>query len=171
MGGSPSDVSENPVTQEKLCSFSKLCHFTYVTAHSPTLLSLCLCHSSVSNPSVVSPASQLILQPFFCSSYVIGFSLTSPGEPSMIISGTTDLFGPWPSSEATLHQFLIPNARMSYRTVLPSHFGLPTFLVAFSHSLSIFFAVLWSLASNTCLAHSSLLILIILTISGSLNKL
>ena len=33
--------------------------------------------------SVASPTSQLILQPFFCFSYVTGFSLMSPGEPPM----------------------------------------------------------------------------------------
>ena len=59
-------------------------HFTYVTTHCPTLPSLYLRHSSFSNPSVASPTSQLILQPFFCFSYVIGFSLTSPGEPPMV---------------------------------------------------------------------------------------
>ena len=32
-------------------------HFTYVTAHSPTLPSLYLRHSSFSNPSVTSPTS------------------------------------------------------------------------------------------------------------------
>ena len=58
-------------------------HFTYVTAHSPTLPSLYLRHSSFSNPSVASPTSQLILQPSFRFSYVTGFSLTSPGEPPM----------------------------------------------------------------------------------------
>ena len=31
-------------------------------------------------PAVTSPTSQLILQPFFCLSYVTGSSLTSPGE-------------------------------------------------------------------------------------------
>ena len=56
-------------------------HVTYVTAHSPTLPSLYLRHSSFSNPSVASRTSQLILQPFFRFSYVTGFSLTSPGEP------------------------------------------------------------------------------------------
>ena len=40
-------------------------HFTYVTAHSPTLPSLYLRHSSFYNPSVASLTSQLILQPFF----------------------------------------------------------------------------------------------------------
>ena len=49
--------------------------FTYVTAHSPTLPSLYLHHSSFSNPSVASTTSQLILQPFFLFSYVTGSSL------------------------------------------------------------------------------------------------
>ena len=38
--------------------------FTYVTAHSPTLPPLQLRHSSFYSPSVASPTSQLILQPF-----------------------------------------------------------------------------------------------------------
>ena len=58
--------------------------FTYVTAHSPTLPSLYLRHSTFSNPSVASPTSQLILRPFFRLSYVTGSSLTSPGEPPMV---------------------------------------------------------------------------------------
>ena len=68
----------------KLCSFSKpFRHFTYVTAHSPTLPSLYLRHNSFSNSSIASPRSQFILQPFFRFSYVTGSSLTSPGEPPM----------------------------------------------------------------------------------------
>ena len=59
-------------------------HFSYVTTHSPTLLSLYLHHSSFSNPSVTSPTSQFILQPLFCFSYVTSSSLNSPGEPPMI---------------------------------------------------------------------------------------
>ena len=55
----------------------------YVRAHPPTFPSLHLRHSSFSNPSVVLPTSQLILQPFFRFSYVTGSSLTSPGEPHM----------------------------------------------------------------------------------------
>ena len=72
---------------------SLLCHlqlilqpfrlFTNVTAHSQTLPSLYLCRSSFSNRSVASPTSQLILQPFF-RFYVIGSSPTSPGEPSLL---------------------------------------------------------------------------------------
>ena len=58
-------------------------HFTYVTAHSPTLPSLYLRHSSFSNPSVASPTLQLILQHFFRFSYVTGSSLTSAGELPM----------------------------------------------------------------------------------------
>ena len=62
-------------------------HFSYVTAHSPTLSSLYLRHSSFPNPSVASPTSQFILQPFFCFSYVTSSSLNSPGEPPMACKG------------------------------------------------------------------------------------
>ena len=58
-------------------------HFTYIKTHSPTLPSLYLHHSSFSNPSVASPMSQFILQPFFHFSFITGFSLTSPDEPPM----------------------------------------------------------------------------------------
>ena len=47
-----------------------LCHFTYITNHSPTLLSLDLRHNSFSNPSIASPISQLILQPFHRFTYI-----------------------------------------------------------------------------------------------------
>ena len=46
-----------------------------MTAHSPTLPSLHLRHSSFSNPSVASPTSEFIIQPFFCFSYVTSSSL------------------------------------------------------------------------------------------------
>ena len=65
--------------------------FTYVTAHSPTLLLLHLRHSSFpkpsfatptsqpfSNPSVASPMSQVILQPFRRFTYVTAHSPTLP---------------------------------------------------------------------------------------------
>ena len=51
-------------------------HFTYVTAHSPTLPSLYLRHSSLYNLSVTSPTSQLILQPFRFFTYVTAHSPT-----------------------------------------------------------------------------------------------
>ena len=53
-------------------------HFTYVTAHSPTLPSLYLHHSSFSNLPVTSPTSQLILQPFRRFTYVTAHSPTLP---------------------------------------------------------------------------------------------
>ena len=59
-------------------------HFTYVTTHFPILPSLQLRHSSFSNPSVASPRSQFILQPFFRFSYVTSSSPNSSGEPPMV---------------------------------------------------------------------------------------
>ena len=47
----------------------------HFTARSPTLPSLYLCRSSFSNPSIASPTSQIILQPFFRFSYITGFHL------------------------------------------------------------------------------------------------
>ena len=58
-------------------------HFTYVTAHSPTLPRLYPHHSSFYNPSIASPTSQVILQPFRCFTYFKGTSRTLPGEPPM----------------------------------------------------------------------------------------
>ena len=67
MGGSPGKLSEelvrsfsnlsvtSPTSQLVLQPFRR---FTYVTAHSPTLLLLHLRHSSFSNPSFASPTSQ-----------------------------------------------------------------------------------------------------------------
>ena len=52
------------------------CCFTYITAHSPTLLLLHLHHSSFCNPSSASPTSQLILQPFCCFTYITAHSPT-----------------------------------------------------------------------------------------------
>ena len=57
MGGSPGDVSENPVTQVKQR------------------------HSSFSNASLALPTSQLILQPFRCFTYVT-FHSPNPSFPS-----------------------------------------------------------------------------------------
>ena len=70
-------------------------HFTYVTTHSPTLPSLYQRHSSFSNPSVASPTSQFILQPFFRFFYVTSSSLNSPGEPPMPLSKICRTFQPF----------------------------------------------------------------------------
>ena len=71
MGGSPGDVSEEPVTYERRKKGWRIsCDEGEVTesleneqsrAHSPTLPSLYPRHNSFSNPSVASPTSQLIL--------------------------------------------------------------------------------------------------------------
>ena len=57
--------------------------YSHSRAHSPTLPSLYLHHSSFSSSSVALPTSQFILQPFFRFSYVTSSSLDSPGEPHM----------------------------------------------------------------------------------------
>ena len=49
---------------------------TMSSVHSPTFSSLHLRHSSFSNPSVASPTSQFILQPFRCFIYVTVHSPT-----------------------------------------------------------------------------------------------
>ena len=79
-------------------------HFTYVTAYSPTLLSLYLHHSSFSNTSVALPTSQLILQPFHCFTYVTAHS---PNFPSLHLCH--NLFSnssvALPTSQLTLQPF------------------------------------------------------------------
>ena len=52
--------------------------FTYVRAHSPTHPPLYLHHSSLYNPSVASPTSQVILQPFRRFIYATAHSTTLP---------------------------------------------------------------------------------------------
>ena len=87
MGVSPGDVGEVPMTYVKQrtgcrmsCDVGKAAEGLENESHSPTLTSLHLRHSSFSNPSATLPTSQLILQPFRCFTYIIGTSLTSPGE-------------------------------------------------------------------------------------------
>ena len=80
------------------CRLSSAMTITMSSAHSPTFPSLHLRHNSFSNlsvalrtpqlilkPSVASPTSQFIPQPFFHFSYVTSSSLNSPGEPPMYI--------------------------------------------------------------------------------------
>ena len=51
-------------------------------AHFPTFPSLHLRHSSFSNPSIASPTSQFILQPFFSFSYVTSSSFRPGADQS-----------------------------------------------------------------------------------------
>ena len=84
--GEPTIVHSDPLVRDIAeLILQTFRHFTYVTAHSPTLPSLYLLHSTFSNHSVTLPTSQLILQPFFRFSYVTGSSLTSLGQPPMEI--------------------------------------------------------------------------------------
>ena len=77
-----SKLSITSPTSQLILILQAFRHFTYVISHSPTLPLLYLHHNSFSNPLVVSPTSQFILQPFF-RFFVTGSSLTSPGEPPM----------------------------------------------------------------------------------------
>ena len=52
--------------------------YSHSRAHSPTFPALYLRHNSFSNPSVTSPTSQLILQPFRRFTYVTAQSPTLP---------------------------------------------------------------------------------------------
>ena len=71
------DVREAAIGLERVILQPLHC-FSYVTAHSPTLPSLHLHHSSFSNPSVASPTSQVILQPFRRFTYITAHSPTFP---------------------------------------------------------------------------------------------
>ena len=99
-------------------------HFTYVTAHSPTLPLLHLRHSSFSKPSVASPTSQVILQHFRCFIYVTAHSpifrhftyITnhSPTLPSLYLRHST--FSD-PSAASPTSQFILqPFFGFSYVT-------------------------------------------------------
>ena len=70
--GEPPKFTGHFIIQWALLILQLFRHFTYVTAHSPTLQLLHLRHSSFSNHSVASPTSQVILQPFVRFSYVTG---------------------------------------------------------------------------------------------------
>ena len=89
-----SKLSVTSPTSQLILILQAFCHFTYVTAHCPTLPLLYLCHNSFSNTSVASLTSQLILQPFFRFSYVTSSSLNSPSEPPMQPGWPAKVFEP-----------------------------------------------------------------------------
>ena len=109
------------------CSFSKLCHFTYVTAHSdsPSFPSLHLRHSSFPNPSLALPTSQLILQLFRCFTYVTDHS---PTLLSLLLRHRIFTYVTWRAAnavrtkESILMQLLYPNR--SYKKESRIHFRL-----------------------------------------------
>ena len=111
MGGSPGDVSEEQ------SSFSNIFrHFTYVTAHSPTLPSLYLRHSSFSNPSLALPTSQLILQPFRCFTYV---TVHSPTLLSPLLRHRIFTYVTWRAAHATFTSHILqkPNVLSSFNPI------------------------------------------------------
>ena len=120
-------------------SRAHFCHFTCVTTHSPTLPSLYLCHSSFSNPSVASPMSQFILQPFFRFSYVTSSSLNSLNEQSSF--SNLSVISP------TLQLIIQPFRRFTYVTahsptlpllhLLHSSFSNPPFASPTSQALHL----------------------------------
>ena len=106
-------------------------HFTYATTHSPTLPSLYLSHSSFSNPSVASPTSHFILQPFIRFSYVRSSSLNSSGGSIFNLSITS------PTSQLILqpvrrftyviaHSKSLPFLHLRHNTFSNPSFASPT---------------------------------------------
>ena len=91
-----------------------------MTPHSPTLSSLHLRHSSFSNPSVTSPASQLILQPFRSFTKITAHSRTLPS----LHRHHSSLYNPSVASP-TSQLILQPFRRFTYVTAhfqtIPSH--------------------------------------------------
>ena len=114
MGGSPGELSEELVTQEK----RKKGRGIKSSAHSPTFPSLHLRHNSFSNPSVALPTSQLILQPFRCFTYV---TVHYPTLPSLYLrhSSFSNAFAASPTSQFILQPFF----RFTY--VTSSSFNSP----------------------------------------------
>ena len=107
------------------------CRVTYVTAHSPTLPSLYLRHSSFSNPSVASPTSQLILSrahsPSFPSLHLRHSSFSNPSlalltsqdilQPFRCFTYATSTFSNPSFASPTLQDFNLPHlASRPWRT-------------------------------------------------------
>ena len=103
-------------------------HFTYATTHSPTLPSLYQRHNSFSNPSVTSPTSEFIPQPFIRFSYVTSSSLISPGEPHMLPAPLAKPIGP--SQKSVLENLRSEDPE----SASPGHSQKILFLRAFSIS-------------------------------------
>ena len=143
MGGSPGDVSEEPVTQEQR---KKGWRISFDVGEATERLenelfpSLNLRHSSFSNPSVALPTSQLIPQPFCCLTYVTAHS---PTLPSLYLLHSSF---PNPSVASPTSQLILqPFRRFTYVTdhsptlLLPhlrhSPFSSPSFASSTSQAL------------------------------------
>ena len=102
-------------------------------AHSPTFPSLHLCHNSFSNPSVASPTSQFILQPFFSFSYVTSSSCNEQSTFSKLsVTSSTSQLIPNPSVALPTSQLILQPFRcFTYVTV-----HSPTLLSLYLHHSS-----------------------------------
>ena len=132
-------------------------HFTFVTAHSQTLLSLYLRHSSFSNPSIASPTSQLILQPLFRFSYVTGSSLTSPGRPPLLSNICSVLWTSPTSVHLRHNSFSNPSVALPTSQFIIQPFRCFTYVTAHSPALislllrhRLFTYVTWRAAHELC---------------------
>ena len=136
---------------KNLCSFSNLsvalptsrlnlqpfCRFTYVTAHSPTLLSLYLRHNSFFNPSVALPTSQLILKSFRCFTYVTVHSpnpsFASPTSQALHLRGA---MGGISVILVKSHSFILLN-KFNLNTIIYDSLKFQTSITLCSH-LSVY---------------------------------
>ena len=102
------------------------CHFTYVTAHSPTFPLLHVRHSSFSNPSIASRTSQFFLQPFCCFTYITVLS------PTLLLLHLRHSSFSNPSVASPMSQFFLqPFCCFTYIAVL-----FPTLLLLHLHHSS-----------------------------------
>ena len=89
-------------------------------AHSPTLPSLYLRHSSFSNPFFASPTLQFIHQPFFRFSYVTNSSLNSPSERELILQPFRHF------TYVTTHSPTLPSLYLRHSSFSYPSFASPT---------------------------------------------
>ena len=124
-------------------------HFTYVTTHSPTLPSFYPRHSSFSTPSVASPTSQFILQPFFCSSFS-NLSVSSPRSQLILLPFRRFTY-------VTAHSTALPLLHLRHSSFSNPSFASPTsqalHLIHLA-SLPCFFRWLCLLPPSTSYVHS-----------------
>ena len=105
--------------------WTMICDWRMSRSHSPTLPSLHLHHSSFSNLSVGLPTSQLILQPFRCTTYV---TTHSPTLVSLFLRHRLFIYITW---RATHDGMTILN---EIKKVIPSIFSpfqLPYFIILY----------------------------------------
>ena len=106
--------------------------FIYVTANSTTIPSLHLRHSSLSNHSVASPTSQLILQPLCRFTYV-----TVPFPTPSVASHMSQLIlqSPCHFTYITAHSPILLSLHLHHSSFSNPSFALPTSQLILQHFL------------------------------------